>query len=92
MPSSSSFPRRSPVPLLVVVRDLTRLALWLLLGRLLVDKNMLVSTRLPAVVAHRKCIGEDRAAYLTEGDAVTYEVGGNNRSGKYARGLPIGPI
>merc|ERR1712127_703623 len=36
------------------------------------------------VFVHRKCNGEDRSAYLSEGDAVTYEVEWNDRNGKYA--------
>merc|ERR1711966_290833 len=36
------------------------------------------------VFVHRKCNGEDRSAYLQEGDKVEYEVEWNDQKGKYA--------
>merc|ERR1712204_142816 len=36
------------------------------------------------VFVHRKCAGEDRSAYLEEGDKVEYEVEYDDRKGKWA--------
>merc|ERR1712224_1071411 len=36
------------------------------------------------VFVHRKCHGEDRSAYLEQGDKVTYEVEWDDRKGKYS--------
>merc|ERR1711865_639900 len=36
------------------------------------------------VFVHRKCNGEDRSAYLDEGDKVDYEVEWNDQKGKYS--------
>merc|ERR1712194_316950 len=36
------------------------------------------------VFVHRKCNGEDRSAYLAEGDKVEYEVEWNDQKGKYS--------
>ena len=36
------------------------------------------------IFVHRKCNGEDRSAYLDEGDKVEYEVEWNDQKGKYS--------
>mmetsp|Transcript_105338 Transcript_105338/g.278206 ORF Transcript_105338/g.278206 Transcript_105338/m.278206 type:complete len:108 (+) Transcript_105338:97-420(+) len=43
------------------------------------------------VFVHRKVNGQDRTAYLEEGDAVTYEVEWDDRKGKYSAASCSGP-
>ncbi|CAK0816139.1 unnamed protein product [Prorocentrum cordatum] len=43
------------------------------------------------VFVHRKVNGDDRTAYLEEGDAVRYEVEWDDRKGKYSASSCDGP-